>query len=169
MADTPGLNYIRLDHNPLPLVVISCALSDKGIYERFVGNEQRASTMSRLRNGTRRARSPTSVTGIPRRRIFLPSSRTSAQIRVMAVQVPCCFLQYSISLARSRSLGMSVWIHTRSSPVRSVRVAPHLPASRRRLESTNLWSLAAGIWSGIWSGIWWSPTQLRSELYPPRP
>ena len=86
MADTPGLNYIRLDHNPLPLVVISCALSDKGIYERFVGNEQRASTMSRLRNGTRRARSPTSVTGIPRRRIFLPSSRTSAQIRVMAIQ-----------------------------------------------------------------------------------
>jgi len=59
MADTPGLNDIRLYHKPPSPVVISCALSDKDMYERFFGNEQRTSTTSRLRNGAhRRARSP---------------------------------------------------------------------------------------------------------------
>jgi len=49
MADTPGLNNIRLYYKALSPIVISCALSDKGIYERFFGNEQRTSTASRLR------------------------------------------------------------------------------------------------------------------------
>lgn len=52
MADTPGLNDIRLDHKPLSPIVISCALSDKGMYERCFGNEKRTSTTSRLWSST---------------------------------------------------------------------------------------------------------------------